>query len=272
MAEGLRHSLGVNDRWLDRHYLPHSHLHLVDTTILQIRKPGCKVTQPVSNLYRMPTAFPGSKLNIVPPWHRNPCLPLAFLSLLYLIHCLYRVCFSSPPPPCFLEMPHLQWKVSRGTKASYSSHTEGLTKVGQYSRRCAATGVHTDSARLIKQLSVLLRSLCSWASAAAASYCTVSNSLLNPGRTVLWAERRARVPREEYPSSGALEGILSCPEWQEGEKELQKCLRKNLWVRLHPVTQPRHSKLRFTEMQNQNVVKKAFHSFNCDPPPAILYL
>lgn len=87
---------------------------------------------------RMLTAFPDSKLNILEP------------ALSYL-HSLPLSCspFKPSSSHAFWMLPHLQWKVSRITKASYSSHTEGLAKVGQsclnppvFSQTCSCRHAH----------------------------------------------------------------------------------------------------------------------------------
>lgn len=75
-----------------------------------------------------------------------------------------------------------------------------------------------------------------------ACYRTVSNSLLSPGSTAVWAEKRAR---EGSPEKNA------CPLWlwraychalegRKGRKELQKCLRTSK-SECHLVTPHRHS-------------------------------
>lgn len=98
----------------------------LEGAISQIRKPGFKVTQPISSRGWMPTTFPGSKLNILSPCHRGPHLRLAFPQPSRIfIHCLYHTPHFKPIPfYAFWMLPHLQWKVSRNTKASYSSHTK----------------------------------------------------------------------------------------------------------------------------------------------------
>lgn len=71
----------------------------------------------------------GTKLNTLSPGQRASLLTLAFTQPSSI--CIHCFCHARRPNPPLLDafwtLPHLQWKISKSTKASYNSHTESLT-------------------------------------------------------------------------------------------------------------------------------------------------
>ena len=72
-------------------------------------------------------------------------------------------------------------------------------------------------------------------------------------------------PKEEWLSSGALEGILSCPERREGEKEVQKSLRTSNSECLESPSLGTPSLLLYTSTELSHHREKAFHGFHWLP-------
>lgn len=87
--------------------------------------------------------------------------------------------------------------------------------------------MHTDSARLIKQPSAALSTLCECASAAEARHCTVSNSLLNSGRPAYEQRKGPGSQRRMSTLCGSGGCIVTC--WKTGRgKPAKHCQWKNL--------------------------------------------
>lgn len=136
---------------------------------------------------------------------QRPRLPLTFRWPTYIF--IYSFAILPACPLCtFWMLPSLRDKLARVQKPSPCSRPEISLKIGsampepsrqEHSHRSAAADMHTGSARLIKQLSAALSTLCECASAAGARHCTVSDSLLNSGRPAcVWAEKRAWEPEK----------------------------------------------------------------------------
>lgn len=101
--------------------------------------------------------------------------------------------------------------------------------------------MHTASARLIKQLSAPLRSLCQPASAGAASNGTGCDPLLSPGRT--WPVCRGagmEAQRRMSVLCGSVGHTVMSWKTARGERTAE-CLWKNLKIWLYWATPPKHS-------------------------------